>query len=253
MHLCFCCWETAKVVYWLESEACGSGAGINCCVYLRSAAVCVFALAAKLQLAGYHTDSAGFMEASRLEAGRSHHYFQSGFKHDKDFRQTQSWWCLLSWSSFGNWINPRSETDFWHLMKLTLVKLDTIRAEHRSWDWAVWEVPMKDHLTRASRWSSWYKPASPTSSDYCWDSQSHDIHAIHAPPPFGEQALLQEVSWDLKARAHPTLQLVSWSLIEGAARWSRSDYALRISTSVTDPVERSNWNKSKIREFEKYN
>lgn len=59
---------------------------INCCVYPRSAAVCVFALAAKLQLAGYHSDSAGFMKASRPEAVQSHHHFQSGFKRDEAFR-----------------------------------------------------------------------------------------------------------------------------------------------------------------------
>lgn len=38
---CFFHWETAEVVYWLEREACSSGAAINCCVYPRSAAVCV--------------------------------------------------------------------------------------------------------------------------------------------------------------------------------------------------------------------
>lgn len=61
----------AEVVYWMESEACGFGAGINCRVYPRSAAMCVFALAALLQLAGYHSNSAGFITCSRPEAIQS--------------------------------------------------------------------------------------------------------------------------------------------------------------------------------------
>lgn len=61
----------AEVVYWMKSEACGFGAGINCRVYPRSAAMCVFALAALLQLAGYHSNSAGFITCSRPEAIQS--------------------------------------------------------------------------------------------------------------------------------------------------------------------------------------
>lgn len=61
----------AEVVYWMESEACGFGAWINCRVYPRSATMCVFALAALLQLAGYHSNSAGFIMSSRPEAIQS--------------------------------------------------------------------------------------------------------------------------------------------------------------------------------------
>lgn len=58
--------------------------------------------------AGYHTDSAGLIKVFRPEAFQPHrHHHQPGFKRVGAFRQTRS----LPWASFGNWINPRGETD----------------------------------------------------------------------------------------------------------------------------------------------
>lgn len=61
---------------WGGWGAWASGAGINCCVYPRSVAMCVCVCVC----AGYHTDSAGLIKVFRTEAFQPHrHHHQPGF------------------------------------------------------------------------------------------------------------------------------------------------------------------------------
>lgn len=77
--------KLAEVVYWMESEACGFGSGINCYVYPRSAAMCVFALAVCCSSLVIAVTQQGSLGAPDRRPFNHIIISQSGFKCDNAF------------------------------------------------------------------------------------------------------------------------------------------------------------------------